>query len=146
MSDSMNVNGKSHDWASLSVTGPQGILTGISEINWKSSQKKKRTYGSGALPRGATRANYEATIDFTVDVSEYQDLVGALSNGIYSSVFDLALVFEPDGGTKREVLIKGIMIDSKDESAKDGDAEITVKLTGTAAMLVEDGRPDYEEK
>ncbi|GKT37715.1 hypothetical protein ADUPG1_003653, partial [Aduncisulcus paluster] len=49
------INGASHDWASVTITGPQGTFVGITEINWKSSQKKKRTYGKGLLPRGAAR-------------------------------------------------------------------------------------------
>ncbi|WP_291325244.1 hypothetical protein [Desulfovibrio sp. UCD-KL4C] len=142
----VSVNGRSYDWDALTVTGPQGVLIGISEINWKSSQKKKRTYGKGVLSRGATRSNYEATVDFTIDVLEYQELVKSLSNGIYKSVFDLALVFEPDGENKREVVLKGIMVDSKDESAKSGDSELQVKLSGTALMINDDGKPEYEEK
>ena len=144
--DTISINGASHDWASVTITGPQGMLVGITEINWKSSQKKKRTYGKGLLPRGAARSNYEAPIDFTVDTSEYQDLVGALDAGIYDSVFNLTIVSEPEGGTKNETVLKGIMIDSKDQSAKDGDEELNVKLTGTAAMIVENGKPEYEEK
>lgn len=144
--ETVNVNGRSHDWASLTVTGPQGVMVGITEVNWKSSQKKKRTYGKGLLSKGATRANYEASIDLTIDYDEYKDLLESLNNGIYDSVFDIALVFEPSGGNKREVILKGIMVDSKDESAKDGDGELSVKLSGTAAMVVDDGTPEYKEK
>lgn len=148
MADNTNVkvNGRSYDWAALKLTGPQGLMIGYSEINWKSSQKKKRTYGKGIRSRGATRANYEATVDITVDYDEYGDLLGALSSGIYDSSFDLALVFEPDSGSKREVALKGILIDSKDDGAKNGDDELTIKLSGTVDMIFENGTPEYEEK
>lgn len=142
----VTVNGRSYDWDSLTITGPQGVMVGISEINWKSSQKKKRTYGKGLLPRGATRGNYEATMDFTIDYSEYTDFTGALPDGLYKSVFNISLVFEPDGGDKREVVLKNIMIDDKDESAKQGDDEQTVKLSGSAEMININGTPEYEEK
>ncbi|WP_027178599.1 hypothetical protein [Maridesulfovibrio bastinii] len=142
----VSVLGRSYDWESLTITGPQGVIVGISEINWKSNQKKKRTYGKGLLPRGATRSNYEATVDFTLDYSEYTDLLSALDSGIFNSVFNISLVFEPDGGDKREVVLKNIMIDDKDESAKQGDDEQTVKLSGTAEMININGTPEYEEK
>lgn len=142
----VTINGRSYDWASLTVTGPQGVMVGYSEINWKSSQKKKRTYGKGLLPRGATRANYEASVDITVDYSEYGDLLSALDSGIFDSVFDIALVFEIDGEDRREVVLQGIMIDDKDDGAKNGDEELTIKLSGTAQMIFENGAPEYQEK
>lgn len=146
MSDNANVtiNGAVHDWESVSITGPHGTFVGISEINWKASQKKKRVYGKGAVSVGAARGNYEATVDMTLLVSEYQDLSGALPAGIFKSVFDMALVFEPDGVKRHEVVIKGILIDDVDEAAKQGDEEVTVKLSGTAQMISRDGVADYQ--
>lgn len=147
MSDStVTINGKAHDWESVTVTGPHGAFIGISDINWKSSQKKKRVYGKGAISIGATRGNYEATTSMTLLVSEYQDLAKSLAKGIYKTPFDVALTFEPEGASKHEVVIKHIMIDELDESAKQGDEEATVKLSGTALMIERDGKPDYEAK
>ncbi|KAF1073451.1 hypothetical protein [Halodesulfovibrio sp. MK-HDV] len=146
MADSVTINGKTHDWESVTITGPQGVFIGISEVNWKSSQKKKRVYGKGATSIGATRGNYEATTSMTLLVSEYQDLAKALAKGIYRTPFDVAVVFEPEGATKHEVVIKQIMVDDLDESAKQGDEEATVKLSGTALMITRDGKADYETK
>lgn len=142
--DSITINGVVHDWESASITGPHGTFVGISELNWKSSQKKKRVYGKGAVSVGASRGNYEASVDMTLLAGEYQDLVSALSNGIYKSVFDVAVVFEPDGAKRHEVVVKGILIDDVDESTKQGDEEVTVKLSGTAQMITRDGVADYQ--
>jgi hypothetical protein len=144
MADSVNINGKAHDWESVTITGPQGVFIGISELSWKSSQKKKRVFGKGLVSVGATRGNYEATTNMTLLVSEYQDLAKSLANGIYKTPFDIAVVMEPDGGNKHEIVIKQIMIDELDESGKNGDEEITVKLSGTALMIERDGKPDYK--
>lgn len=140
----VTVNGSVHDWESVSVTGPHGTFVGISEVNWKASQKKKRVYGKGAVSVGASRGNYEASVDMTLLVSEYQDLVSALSDGILKSVFDVAIVFEPDGAKQHEVVLKGILIDDVDEGAKQGDEETTIKLSGTAQMISRDGVADYQ--
>jgi len=140
----VTVNGAVHDWESVSITGPHGTFVGISELNWKASQKKKRVYGKGAVSVGAARGNYEASVDMTLLVSEYQDLVGALQNGIFKSVFDVALAFEPDGAKQHEVVLKGILIDDVDEGAKQGDEEVTFKLSGTAQMIMRDGVADYQ--
>lgn len=144
MADSVKINGKAHDWESVTITGPQGVFIGITEVSWKSSQKKKRVYGKGITSVGATRGNYEATMNMTLLVSEYQDLVKALANGIYKTPFDVVVMFEPDGGSKHEIAIKECMVDELDESTKQGDEEATVKLSGTAQMITRDGKPDYE--
>lgn len=140
----VTINGQVYDWESVTITGPQGVFTGISEINWKASQKKKRIYGRGGVPVGATRGQYEATVDMTLLASEYDALAAALASGIFKTPFSVAVAMEVDGLDTRETAIKNIFIDDVDEGAKQGDEEQTVKLSGSAEMIERGGTPDYE--
>lgn len=144
MGDTVTINGQVHDWESVTVTGPQGVFTGISEINWKASQKKKRVYGRGAVPVGATRGQYEGSVDLTLLTTEYDALAGSLSGGIFKSAFNVAVAMETDGLKTRETVLRSILIDDVDESAKQGDEELTVKLSGTVEMIERNGTPDYQ--
>jgi len=144
MAATVTINGQVHDWESVTITGPQGVFTGISEINWKATQKKKRVYGRGAVPVGATRGQYEASMDMTLLATEYDALAGALSGGIFKTPFTVAVAMETEGLKTRDTVLKSILIDDVDESAKQGDEELTVKLSGSAEMIERNGTPDYE--
>ncbi|WP_320175793.1 hypothetical protein [Maridesulfovibrio sp.] len=140
----IKINGLNYDWPSVSVTGPNGVFIDITEVNWKSSQKKKRIYGKGSVPTGVARGNYSATVDFTISKDEYRQFVESLGTSPFKAEFDLAIVFELDGQDRSETLIKQVLIDDVDDSAKQGEDAIVVKLSGTAQMIIKDGVPDYE--
>ncbi|WP_321402710.1 hypothetical protein [Maridesulfovibrio sp.] len=143
-SDNVNINGNSYDWEGVTISGPQGVLTGISELNWSSEKPKKDTYGKGAVRRGQTRGNYSAKFDMVLDPDEYDDLISSLSGGIYDSQFDFAVIME--GNRQHEIVLKQMTVDSLTDGAKNGDGEITQKLSGKVKMIHRDGKPEYEEK
>ncbi len=142
--DKVSINGRSYDWESVSINGPQGVVTGISEINWNSEKPKKEVYGKSPVAKGRTRSNYSAKFDMTLDLDEYADLVSSLENGIYDSEFDYAIVIE--GNRKHETVLKKMTVNTVGNGAKNDDNEITKKLTGILRMVENDGKPEYEEK
>lgn len=83
----MAANGKSYDWESITVTGPTGIVAGITEIKYTDGQAITARYGRGSVPRGYGRGNYEASGSFVMDRDEWERLKAALvassSGGIY---------------------------------------------------------------
>lgn len=142
--DKVSINGRSYDWESVSINGPQGVVTGISEINWDSEKPKKEVYGKSPIAKGRTRGNYSAKFDMVMDPDEYADLLSALSGGVYDSEFDFAIVME--GNRKHETVLKKMTVNSVSNGAKNDDNEITKKLTGILRMVEIDGKPEYEEK
>lgn len=143
---SVKINGVLHDWESASITGPQGIFVGITELNYKASRKKTRQYGKGSLSRGVTRGQYEASFDMTISVEEHKALVDAAGGSLLEdNPFDLAVAMEPEGKPVRKIAVKDCRVDDIDESNKQGDEEHMIKISGTALMIERDGAPDYQQ-
>ena len=51
----MSANGILYDWESITVTGPQGEIAGISEIKYEDGQAVTARHGRGSIPRGYGR-------------------------------------------------------------------------------------------
>ncbi len=145
MSDNptVTINGQVHDWESVSITGPHGIFTGISELNFKSSLKKTPKFGRGSKALGKARGNYEASFDMTLFAAEYDLFEEALSKGIFTSKFNIAIAVETEGLKSRDIVLRGMDIDDKDDGVKQGEEE-TIKLSGTLDMIEKNGKPEYE--
>lgn len=82
----MSANGILYDWESITVTGPQGEIAGISEIKYEDGQAATARYGRGSIPRGYGRGNYEASGSMTLDRDEWEKLkkeLVASGGGIY---------------------------------------------------------------
>lgn len=139
------VNGVLHDWESVTVVGPQGTFIGITEIAWKSKQEKENRYGKGGVPRGVGRKNYEPDASMTLDPDEYDRLVAALGGAPYRKSFIMEIHMEPPDATSSSVTLQGVMINDLDQSGKQGESKVEIKVSMRVAMILRDGTPEYEE-
>lgn len=141
--DTVTINGQVHDWEGTSITGPHGVFTGITELNFKSSLKKTRKFGRGSKSIGQSRGNYEASFDMNLYASEFDLLEDALTSGIFTSKFNVAIAIEAEGLSSRDIVLRGLTIDDKEDGVKQGEEE-TIKLSGTLDMIERNGKPEYE--
>lgn len=143
MADKVMVNGILHDWESLTIVGPHGAFLGITEISWKSKQEKKLRYGKGGVPRGRGRANYEPEASITIDTDEYTRLSAALGGDIYRKKFPIVITSTPPDALPDVTELKGVMINSVEDGAKQGDDTIPKKLELSVMMIARNGINEY---
>ena len=107
----MAANGVHYDWESITVTGPTGIIAGITEIKYSDGQSITARYGRGAVPRGYGRGNYEASGSMVLDRDEWERLkvflaASSSGGGIYDhSPFTIVVSYaNNDMGITTDVL------------------------------------------
>ena len=79
----MAINGIQYDWESMTFQGPQGEVTGITEISYSDERPVEPRYGKGAVPRGYGRKNYKASGSLTLDKDEHERLRKAMGGTVY---------------------------------------------------------------
>jgi hypothetical protein len=81
------INGKIHDWEDMHFYLDGILITGITDINYKDSQKKEHVYAAGSKPIGRGRGNLEGSGDITLTRNEY-DRVNNIAKAAGKSVYD----------------------------------------------------------
>ncbi len=84
----MSVNGKFYDWEDVTVTLPNGVAAGITEITYEDEQPVTAHYGKGAIPRGYGRGNYSASGTMILDRDEWERLKTSLASTGAGNIYD----------------------------------------------------------
>lgn len=68
------INGKSYDWADVSVKLP-GLEIEVQEISYDDELEKEAVYGKGSRPRGYGTGNYKSEGKLSLLKDDFDDLV-----------------------------------------------------------------------
>jgi hypothetical protein len=144
------INGETHDWDSVKIYVNGVPFSGITEINYKDTQKKEHVYGAGTRPIGSGRGNYAASGDFTLtkaDSDRFETPAKAVGKTSldyipFSVVVAYADKVEGPGATldkqwsptKMETL-ENVEVTDRDFSHKQDDIESYVKYTFIASNI-----------
>jgi hypothetical protein len=75
------INGVRHSWSSVEIRLDNGIVLGITEINYSPKLEPGIVRGAGALPIAFTLGNAEYDGDFTILLEEFNSLEHGASSG-----------------------------------------------------------------
>lgn len=81
------INGKIFDWEDIHFYLNGILISGITDINYKDSQKKEHTYAAGSKPTGRGRGNLEGSGDITLTRDEY-DTINNIAKAVSKSIYD----------------------------------------------------------
>ena len=140
----ITINGVLHDWESVTVVGPQGLMIGINEISFSSKQEKKNRYGRGGTPRGVGRSNYEPEAGMVLDTDEWGRMQLSLGMKFYRKKFPIVITITPPDAIPEVTILKDCMINGVEDSMKQGDDNITKKLSLRVGMINRNGVDEYE--
>ena len=128
------INGNLHDWASMTIMFPSGLVIGIQSIDYDDECPIEERYGKGRTPRGYGRGNYKATAKMELDLDEAERLKLALGGSYYDGLpFPIVVSYAPDlQPTVVDVLplckIVKVSTGSKQEDKNAGGRKFDLKL------------------
>ncbi|MBU5312220.1 hypothetical protein KQI38_09290 [Tissierella carlieri] len=88
------INGKSYDWADISVKLP-GLDLEVQEISYDDELEKEAVYGKGNRPRGYGTGNYKSEGKMSLLKDDFDDLVAyckRMGVSLYKLVIDKIVV------------------------------------------------------
>lgn len=127
------INGFRFEWSSveLAVDGSQKYV-GVKGLDYTSSLKGNKVYGTSALPIGRTRGQYDATGKLSLYKEESGDFIAYLatknpSTGIFEAVFDITVNYsEKIAGQVQTDKLIGCRITSRNDSHAQGGDGLSV--------------------
>lgn len=119
------INGKAYAWANVSILLAGAPVIGISSINYKDSEAKENSYGSGKYPIERGEGNYEATVDITLRASELEALAARAPNKRLQDfgVFEIIVSFLV-GTVRNTHKIRNVEFTGNSRDLKQGDKMI----------------------
>lgn len=129
----MAINGNLYDWESITIQGPQGEISGITEITYSDERPVEARYGKGAVPRGYGRKNYKASGSLSLDKDEFERLRTAMGGSVYaSSPVTIVVGYGATGQSTLTDTLPDCVFTKQDTSAKsDEDNSGAVKMDFT---------------
>lgn len=129
------INGVRHDFSSLELkfaTFGNLVIVGIKSVNYKSSLKPTKVYGTHPQPIGRTRGVYDASGDIEMYLAEanvLESAIAATGQGLMEAVFDATVTrFENQFDSIIDEII-GCRITDRDSSNSQGGDAATIKYT-----------------
>lgn len=118
----MTINGNHYDWESVEIALTNGVVVGITEINYSDERSIEARYGKGAVPRGYGRKNYKASGSMSLDKDEAERLRVGLGGSFYAnSPFPIIVAYANNDQAKIIDTLPDCMITKADTSAKQDD-------------------------
>jgi hypothetical protein len=128
------INGVRHSWSSVEIRLDNGIVLGITEINYSPKLEPGIVRGAGALPIAFTLGNAEYDGDFTILLEEFNSLMTQLGPGAMTVSFDIVVSYDATLGNVTEgglsVIVdtlKGCRITSIEHGASSGSTDAIVR-------------------
>lgn len=124
----MAINGNTHDWESIAITLPTGVVLEAQDIEYSDEKEIEEVYGKGGMPRAYGRGNYKASGKLTILRSELAPLLGM--GGTYEiPPLPIAVSYANDDQPVPQLdLLKDCKVTKRSFTAAQGDKAITVVL------------------
>lgn len=128
----MPINGAYFSWEDITITGPFGPITDVTEIEYSGEREVELVYGQGAAPRGAGRGNWKGEGKMTLKIEDYQKLVMyavAAGKTIYTlAPFTISVAYiNEDQGMVIDQLLR-VRLKKTGKKAAQNDKSINVEL------------------
>lgn len=118
----MAINGTKHDWESMEIQLPNGVVIGVTEISYSDEKPIEARYGKGSVPRGYGRKNYKASGSMSLDRDEAERLRVSLGGSFYkSSPFPIIVSYANPGEPVITDILPDCKITKADTSGKQDD-------------------------
>lgn len=139
---SLLINGKSYDWADVTVKFPFGDVEAQS-IDYGDEQEKETVYGSGSKPRGYGTGNYKATCKLSLlrdDFEKIEQYCKGQGVPLYKlNIPKIVVAYANEGDRTRVDEITKVSFTKTDHKAAQNDKSLTVDLEClVAGMIIRD--------
>jgi len=118
----MSVNGRKYSWENISVTLPNGIAIGITDISYNDEKGVEARYGKGAVPRGWGGKRYKASGSMSLDRDEFEIFRKEMKGSVYKAdPFPIIVEYMLLSGEEVKDTLPKCMITKQDTSGKEDD-------------------------
>lgn len=127
------INGKQYGWEDISVNFPNGVLVGITEIEYSDKKDIEALYGKGSNPTGYGEGNYSSEGKAKLSRSEFENLTSALTAEGAKSVyrhkpFPIIVSYANDDMPTVTDVLRSCKITSLSNGPKQGDKSVDVEI------------------
>ena len=133
------INGIARSWGNIKLVLFGAPVSGITEIEYTTKQKKENNYGAGVEPvsRGYGNKEYEASI--TIYKEDLEALRNAAPGRDLMAIppFSVQIVWENETGGIQSASLKACEFTEESTKASQGDTSIKIKLPLIVGKIVE---------
>ena len=132
------VNGRAHDWASITIQYANVMVAGITAINYGETRDKNDNYGLGSRPVSRGYGQVKATASITILAEEVAALERIALNGDITLLppTDVIVLFIPIGSTQvKKHVLHNFEFKANSRDAKAGDMGIEVQIDAIVSHI-----------
>lgn len=127
------INGKKYGWEDITVTFPQGVMVGISEIEYSDKKETEAIYGKGSNPVGYGEGNYSAEGKAKMTKEEFENfkvsLMATSGKALYRHTpFPIIVSYANDDQPTVTDTLPACKITSMSNAPKQGDKTVDVEI------------------
>lgn len=133
------INGRAHDWASITLKYANVIVAGITAIKYGETRDKQDNYGLGSRPVSRGYGQVKATASITILAEEVAALEKIAPNGDITMLppTDVPICFIPIGSTEITThTLKNFEFKENSRDMKAGDMGIEVTCEGVVSHII----------
>jgi hypothetical protein len=133
------INGVQYSWGNIKIVLFGTTVSGITEIEYTSKQKKENLYGGGTEPTGRGYGNKEYEASITLYREELNALIAAAPGRDLLQIppFPIQIVYESLTGAVVSVSLKSCEFTEHGLKAAQGDTSLKMKLPLIVGQIVE---------
>jgi len=96
------INGQTYAWSNITLSLLNGIVQGVTNIDYSDSQEIDEVYGAGINPIGRGFGNYAAEATITLQMEELESIISVAPNGRLQDIqdFNIVVAYTPDAAAK----------------------------------------------
>jgi hypothetical protein len=124
------INGKSYEWADITVNVLGVPVLGITAIEYAETQAMENIYGAGQYPVSRGYGKVEPTAKLTMYMEEVESIMAAAPQGRLNQIpeFDIVVSFVDANLVTRSHKLRNCRFMNNARSSSQGDTSIAVEL------------------
>jgi len=128
----INKFGTMQGWNSITANMLGRDVEGFTAISYNDNQTKENVYGTGGMPVGRSRGNYEPEASITLYKEEIDGLMLSLPPGKRIqdiAPFDIIVIYEDNNGLIKKDIIRNCEFTNNGVEVAQGDGTIATQFT-----------------
>jgi len=124
------VNGKSYEWADITINILGVPFAGVTAIEYEDKQEMKDIMGAGNRPVSRSYGNYSASAKVTLLMEEIENIQKVAPGGVLQRIpeFDITVAYVDSALTPVKHTIKNCRFRNNARKVKQGDSSITCDM------------------
>jgi hypothetical protein len=124
------INGKSYEWADITINILGQPFAGVTNIEYEDSQEMENIYGAGPRPISRAYGNFKPTAKVTILMEELEGIQAVAFGGVIQNIpeFDISVAFTDSALTPRIHTIKNCRFTKNLRKVSQGDTSIACEI------------------